>query len=193
MERWTIREVLVGQYHTHINSGGPFPSGWGKFDYAATLDLGVETVEIVHPNAVDGMTREHFPSLKKGIERGWAFLQERGLFVTSLLIEVIQIERHPPDYELRGSPHGSGFFFDLIRQHGVRGQPVDPRWRAWNGGAVLKLARVIQAEQTFEHLPILADALEDAGCDDLDILGHLRGPGQHAHGCWVIDALLGKE
>jgi hypothetical protein len=43
------------------------------------------------------------------------------------------------------------------------------------------------------HLAILADALEDAGCTDADLLGHLRGPGPHVRGCWAVDLLLGKE
>ena len=40
--------------------------------------------------------------------------------------------------------------------------------------------------------PILADALEDAGCDDADILDHLRGTGPHVRGCWAVDLVLGK-
>ncbi len=43
------------------------------------------------------------------------------------------------------------------------------------------------------RLAVLADALEDAGCDDAGLLGHLRGPGQHVRGCWVLDLLLGVE
>jgi hypothetical protein len=43
------------------------------------------------------------------------------------------------------------------------------------------------------RLAVLADALEEAGCTDADILGHLRGPGPHARGCWVVDLLLGKS
>jgi hypothetical protein len=41
-------------------------------------------------------------------------------------------------------------------------------------------------------MPILADAMEDAGCTDADILDHLRGPGPHVRGCWVLDLLLGE-
>jgi hypothetical protein len=43
------------------------------------------------------------------------------------------------------------------------------------------------------RLGVLADALEDAGSPDTDLLGHLRGPGPHARGCWAVDLLLGKE
>ena len=42
-------------------------------------------------------------------------------------------------------------------------------------------------------MPILADALEDAGCTNQDILNHCRGGGEHVRGCWVVDLLLGKE
>jgi hypothetical protein len=44
-----------------------------------------------------------------------------------------------------------------------------------------------------DHLAILADALEDAGADNVDLLAHLRGPGPHVRGCWCVDLLLGKE
>ena len=43
------------------------------------------------------------------------------------------------------------------------------------------------------RLAVLSDALEEAGCDHADILSHLRSPGPHVRGCWVVDLLLGKE
>jgi hypothetical protein len=43
------------------------------------------------------------------------------------------------------------------------------------------------------RLAVLADALEEAGCDQADLLGHLRGPGPHVRGCWAVDLVLGKE
>ena len=70
---------------------------------------------------------------------------------------------------------------------------VDPAWLRWNGGTVPRLARSAYEERAFDRLPILADALEEAGCADPAILGHLRGPGPHARGCWAVDALLGRE
>jgi hypothetical protein len=48
-------------------------------------------------------------------------------------------------------------------------------------------------ERDLDCLPILADALEEAGCDEAGILAHSRGPGPHVRGRWVIDLLLGKE
>jgi hypothetical protein len=63
----------------------------------------------------------------------------------------------------------------------------------WNGGTVPKLAQGIYEDRAFDRLPILADALEEAGCTNADILDHCRGLGPHVRGCWVVDLLLGKE
>jgi hypothetical protein len=65
----------------------------------------------------------------------------------------------------------------------------------WRTPTVLALA-VDLYESRFADLQallILADALEDAGCADADILAHLRGPGPHVRGCWALDLILGKE
>jgi hypothetical protein len=69
---------------------------------------------------------------------------------------------------------------------------VAPPWLTWNAGAVPRLAQAIYEERAFDRLPILADALEEAGGTDAALLGHCRAPGPHVRGCWVIDLLLGK-
>lgn len=93
-------------------------------------------------------------------------------------------------------------------------------WLTWNGGTVPRLAQAIYNERRWEDMPILADALEEAGCGDEAILGHCREtvecalgtaywggphpdvcccngtgrlPAPHARGCWVLDLLLGKD
>jgi hypothetical protein len=63
---------------------------------------------------------------------------------------------------------------------------------AWRTPTATQMAGGIEDEGTFAALPILADALEDAGCTDQAILHHCRGPGPHVRGCWVIAALLAK-
>jgi hypothetical protein len=70
---------------------------------------------------------------------------------------------------------------------------IHPAWLMWHEGAIPRLAQAIYAERAFDRLPILADALENAGCDDANILAHCRQPGEHVRGCWVVDLLLGKE
>ena len=64
---------------------------------------------------------------------------------------------------------------------------------AWLTSTVLALANGIYSERAFDRMPILADALQDAGCDNEDILTHCRQSGEHTRGCWVVDLLLGKE
>jgi hypothetical protein len=64
---------------------------------------------------------------------------------------------------------------------------------AWLTPTVVQLAQGIYDDRAFDRLPILADALQDAGCDSDEVLGHCRGPGPHAKGCWVVDLVLGKS
>jgi hypothetical protein len=79
--------------------------------------------------------------------------------------------------------------------HEVFGSPFrpvafSPEWRT---DTVVALARQTYEARDFGALPILADALEEAGCSDPDLLGHLRSAGPHVRGCWALDLILGKE
>ena len=65
-------------------------------------------------------------------------------------------------------------------------------WLTWEAGLVTGLARAIDEERAWDRMPILGDALEDAGCNDSALLDHLRQGGEHARGCWVLDLLLGR-
>jgi hypothetical protein len=81
---------------------------------------------------------------------------------------------------------------DLVRE--VVGNPFrpiafDPRWRTSD---VTQLARAIYDDRAFDRMPILADALMDAGCADEDLIGHCRWAGPHVRGCWVLDLVLGR-
>jgi hypothetical protein len=69
---------------------------------------------------------------------------------------------------------------------------VEEAWLAWGGGAARNMARAIYDERAFDRLPILGDALEDAGCTSEELLSHCRQPGEHVRGCWAVDLLLGK-
>ena len=65
---------------------------------------------------------------------------------------------------------------------------------SWLTSTAVSLARGMYDAREFSPMPILADALQDAGCDNDDILGHCRDPKQtHVRGCWVVDMVLGKE
>ena len=78
--------------------------------------------------------------------------------------------------------------------------PLAPAVLTWNDGTVPRIAQGIYDERELpagtlgtDRLPILADALLDAGCDDEDLLTHLRSPGSHVRGCWALDLILGKS
>ena len=82
-----------------------------------------------------------------------------------------------------------GLLLDLF---GNRFRPItlDPTWLS---PKVVSFAQGIYDARTFDRMPELADALEEAGCTDPDILAHCRGPGPHVRGCWLVDLLLGKD
>jgi hypothetical protein len=86
---------------------------------------------------------------------------------------------------------------ELIRE--IFGNPFRPvqleaACLDWNEGTVPRIAQWIYDEHGYDDLPILADALEEAGCRQDEILAHCRAPGcHHVRGCWVVDLILGKE
>jgi hypothetical protein len=82
---------------------------------------------------------------------------------------------------------------DLFRDiFGNPFRPVafDPSWHTSTAAAI---AKGMYDSRDFAAMPLLADALQDAGCADDRILDHCRGPGPHVKGCWVVDLVLGKE
>jgi hypothetical protein len=114
--------------------------------------------------------------------------------VDSSAEEIKRIQEHSTF--LSGVGVGERIQADLLRE--VVGNPfrrviINSAWLAWNDGTVRRIAQTIYDERAFERMSILADALEDAGCDNADILAHCRGDGEHVRGCWVVDLLLGKN
>ncbi len=109
-----------------------------------------------------------------------------------------------PDVRVPDAAQAAAFAMlaELLRE--VIGNPfaallIAPAWLAWQGGALRKLAQAVynqrrlpSGELDLFRLRVLADALEDAGCADAELLGHLRGPGPHVRGCWAVDLVLGK-
>lgn len=82
---------------------------------------------------------------------------------------------------------------ELIRD--IIGNPFRPVTfpPKWKTTTAVALARQMYDARDFGAMPILADALQDAGCDNAAILDHCRGPGPHVRGCWVADAVLNKQ
>jgi hypothetical protein len=84
---------------------------------------------------------------------------------------------------------------DVVGPLPFRPVSLPPFLLAWNDRCVVKLATGVYEERDFssERMGVLADALEDAGCSDPEFLGHLRSPGPHVRGCWVVDLILERD
>jgi hypothetical protein len=96
----------------------------------------------------------------------------------------LPIGARAPYFELLG-----GIFGPLP----FRSVAANSAWLERNSNTVPAIARRIYDERAFHDLPFLADALEDAGCTDAEILGHCRQGGEHVRGCRVVDLILGKS
>jgi hypothetical protein len=79
----------------------------------------------------------------------------------------------------------------------VEGRPTILRYvgrkSSWLTPTVIALTKGVESQQAYDRLPILSDALEEAGCDDPDVLSHCRRGGPHVRGCWVVDLILGES
>jgi ATP-dependent Clp protease ATP-binding subunit ClpA len=120
--------------------------------------------------------------------------------ITELDAQIEQLNRQKEEAVTVSAFEGAAFLRDQAdelkqRKSDLLGSwliqhPIDPTWLSCNGGASAGIARVIKESKRWEDLPILADALEDAGCTDKEMLRHCRQPGKHANRCWVVELLL---
>jgi hypothetical protein len=70
---------------------------------------------------------------------------------------------------------------------------LSPDWVRWNDRCPARMAEYIREHRAFEVMPILADALEDAGCTDADVLAHCRQQEMHTANCWVIPTVRAAD
>jgi hypothetical protein len=138
-----------------------------------------------------------------GSKNGWAFYCgrpfEESIFTAAGPDAYIAAETLSRDFvvataeELAQDQNSRPTWCDLLRE--IYGNPFRPTTLnpSWITSTVLALAQGIYKENAFDRMPILADALMDADCDNDDILNHCRQPGEHVRGCWVIDLLLAKQ
>ena len=121
-------------------------------------------------------------------------VRQTDYFVTNVVTDCAGDPRDPIQIKARRSAREAedrahaDLFRDII---GNPFRPVafDPAWRT---ETAVGLAERMYDSRDFSTMPVLADALEDAGCDHPDMLAHCRGGGPHVRGCWVIDLVLGK-
>ena len=95
--------------------------------------------------------------------------------------------RHSEDADV---PAFAALLRDIVGPLPFRPMTIGPSWLTPD---VLLLAAGIYDEKAFDRMPILADALQDVGCEHEDVLNHCRSEGPHVRGCWVIDLLTGRK
>jgi hypothetical protein len=128
----------------------------------------------------------------------WQLMEWAGLLVAC------DAAGFPPDWEVTGSrsqdPAWRAAREREEREHAgllreIFGNPFRPVVfdPAWQTPSVLNLARSMYQERSFDRMPLLADALTDAGCTHAEVLGHCRLAQKHVRGCWVADLVLQKE
>jgi hypothetical protein len=128
------------------------------------------------------------------VVRSWVDLLAAGEYAQAqaLLVRVEEERDWPPERIAatvrRYTNHPAVYLRDFF------GNPFRPVAfaPAWRTDTTVALARLMYEERDFSAMPILADALEEAGCTYPDLLGHLRGTGPHVRGCWAVDLVLAR-
>jgi hypothetical protein len=143
-----------------------WPWGWERTRSAAVVAVAPMTRDLPYWRALE-VAGEVANLLAQGARQGGFFQQK---VYNAARKEQVALVR-----EVFGDPFRKGRF--------------EARWRT---AEVVRLAESISDEGAFEELPVLADALEEEGCDDAAVLGHLRGGGRHVRGCWAVDVARGK-
>ena len=169
-------------------------------------------VDLVEQLADGHITAEHVPERIDSITMGWGpsamkwrtyrttldradAALRRAFFGTPGYDDEPLVAPQDASEALRGTHFGCEeafipYLHEIFGPLPFRDTTVAPAWRTTD---VLALARGVYDEKAFDRMPILADALQDAGCDNEEVLNHCRAAGwEHVRGCWVIDLLLGK-
>jgi hypothetical protein len=165
----------------------------------ADLSATDQELEAVHQKSVSALAR----SLHRNVGKGRADTT----YATKMRrMGIAANAAYPAPFQIK-LLHGLGEdeflrVFSPVLLRCVVGNPFRPVSinPAWFNPTVSNLATAAYEERIMpsgeldpDRLAVLSDALEEAGCDNTDILNHLRSPGPHVRGCWAVDLLLGKE
>jgi hypothetical protein len=119
-----------------------------------------------------------------------SFPVEVARYVAEEMIEVMDNRQGLSDKEWRAQFRAEAEVLKDILGNPFRPITLDPTWLSSD---VVSIAQMIYEDRAFDRMPEVADALDEAGCHDADLLGHCRQAGTHARGCWVVDLILGKS
>jgi hypothetical protein len=171
---------------------------------AAAMDVSIENLSEEGPETAEGMAASAVSYVVEADENfcrspepsDWQAASEAaGCVRVSVMVEVHPVQKGASSRKLQQRALNAERDAQVLLLRDVFRNPfrpvtLDP---AWKTPAILQLAQSLYEERRFEDMPVLADALEEAGCQDAAVLGHCRGPGPHVRGCWVLDLILGKE
>jgi hypothetical protein len=152
------------------------------------------TVSEIDLNTAQAHAGQAFKAIIKSETEDKPSYERKHVTAAWLVYIVFELEGRRPEVISMGlnqSEEGCIFRCNRLREMFTPFRPItlNPTWLT---STVLALANGIYREKAFDRMPILADALQDAGCDNEDILNHCRLPGEHCQGCWVVDLLLSK-
>jgi hypothetical protein len=140
---------------------------------------------------------EAVAALPAGGIRWFAAMAAKTTVAEKLSARAVSTQTRPSDpmYQEHNQPRKKrqADFIRDIAGNPFRFEALKPEWFIGIGERIPQLASAIYANRSWDRLPLLADALEDAGWTDAELLCHLRGPGPHVRGCWAVDLVLEKS
>jgi hypothetical protein len=185
---WVVAHRQAFEYRPRINYGGR--ALFFRFSGELSTAPEVEWIELtVSPNPTGPIIHEYIQYMKDVVREGAEVFGDSGGRLCSVRLTVSGMVEHPVDtFEYAVRLHCRRFVGELAR--GAYTRQLSTFDRRWASEAVTGLATGIRSDGAFDRLPLLADALEDAGCDDRLLLAHCRGCLDHAPRCWAVDWIL---
>lgn len=176
-----------GRYLPIIQSGGI--AHYGGFDYAVVRCPNAEGVAVDRVEESGHLIiKEFFLAIRAGVTRRCREWSEQGHRLCAARVSISRTWHHEVDTDERVMERrGWEFVQGVLEQEAVTAGPFDPAWRT---SSVVALARSARTGAV-ECLPVLADALQDAGCELPLLLEHCRAGGEHAGDCWAVEMVLG--
>jgi hypothetical protein len=160
---------------------------YAAFGYVVTPAAEVESLSI-ESRSGSQIDQEYVPAILGGAEQGRAALGECGEWLCSVKVEITSMRAHPMDSNYAVfSKAAKQFVQGALRDACTPLLSLDPSWRTPD---VLALARHVHQTHDHSDLPVLADALEDAGCDFALLLDHCRAARDHGASCWAVQLTL---
>jgi hypothetical protein len=188
MQYATIRERRTGKCRVRTAPGRGL---FFHFNHALDPDPTAERVAVhAGPDLFRSCPRAFWPDIEAGVREGFDATCASGVRLCCTRLTISSVVYH----DLDTLPEGVRLRLKCFVRDRLTEvvQPIDPFPAKWLTSTVAELARGIHADRAFDRLPILADALQDAGCADPLVIEHLQTCPDHAPSCWVVEMILGR-